>query len=654
MARGVVNGSLGQSRQAKIEGLRDVNFDYDYPFGLDLKPGSELHEQIVIKILERAQESKDAMVDRRETWDDIDDTMRGYIKLDKQEEQIRRVDKNRPLSIVLPVSVAARDALMSGVMANLTAAPPLHLQPTGTEDKTGAMLLQKVLEYQIIQAKMTLDLYAQMNDAYTYGMGIVSPVWERRVGWRTEADMWGPYKTGEKRRVEEVQYEGNSLNSIPPRHLFPDPTMPIHKLQQGEFVGWLEPSNRNFLLTEEKYGAEGFFNMRYLKEIADGRSQLAMDTKSGTTDTTMFDGRDSTSVLNPVDLLHMYVTLVPEEWKIGRNQYPEKWLFTLAGDSVLVRMQPLNLDHNMFPISVAAPNFTALDVSPISEMEIIKGLQTFANWLVNSHITNHRKVMNDMLVVDPQLVNIHDLKNPVPGGLIRLRKQAWGRGVGDAVQQLAVTDVTASNMAEVGMVQELVERATGATQSMMGMMRAGGERRSAQESRDTRHSAISRADKDLKISSIMAHADITFMCAKNIQQLMEEEVFVQLTGTFQEELEAEYGPDVKGARVDPLDLLVGFDVIPSTAANPGGEFVESWVQMFQAILSSPPELAMQFDLLRMMKHIGRITGVEDIHEFANKNPQMPPAQVEVQPDQQVQEQAQAGNLVPMEEFAGGY
>ena len=39
-----------------------------------------------------------------------------------------------------------------------------------------------------------------------------------------------------------------------------------------------------------------------------------------------------------------------------------------------------------------------------------------------------------MLVVDPYLVNINDLKDPQPGKLIRLRRPAWGRGVDKVVQ----------------------------------------------------------------------------------------------------------------------------------------------------------------------------------------------------------------------------
>ena len=159
----------------------------------------------------------------------------------------------------------------------------------------------------------------------------------------------------------------------------------------------------------------------------------------------------------------MYVKIVPKEWglkgsKFNKNgDYPEIFLFTIANEQIVLRARPLNLNHNKFPIAIAAPDFDGYSITPISRMELIGGLQTTLNWMFNSHITNVRKAINDMLIVDPSLVNMEDLENPAPGKLIRLRRSAWGKGVQNAVEQLQVNDITREHMRDAQQIMEMTQ-----------------------------------------------------------------------------------------------------------------------------------------------------------------------------------------------------
>jgi hypothetical protein len=45
----------------------------------------------------------------------------------------------------------------------------------------------------------------------------------------------------------------------------------------------------------------------------------------------------------------------------------------------------------------------------------------------------------------------------------------------------------------------------------------------------------------------------------------------------------------------------------------------------------------------------RIMGARDIHEFVNDGGQMPEMQAQTMPDEQLQQQVQAGNMVPMQQ-----
>ena len=79
------------------------NYGYEYPSGLDLKPGSELHTNIVSQILKRARQSHGVISNRFDSWGLIDEKLTAYIPLTEKEREIRDDDRRKPVSIVVPV-----------------------------------------------------------------------------------------------------------------------------------------------------------------------------------------------------------------------------------------------------------------------------------------------------------------------------------------------------------------------------------------------------------------------------------------------------------------------------------------------------------------------------------------------------------------------
>jgi hypothetical protein len=201
---------------------------------------------------------------------------------------------------------------------------------------------------------------------------------------------------------------------------------------------------------------------------------------------------------SPIDVVWMYWTLIPKDQKLGSSEYPEKWLIGMAADKVLICAKPLSLNHNMYPVAVCAPDFDGYSSTPVSRLELMYGMQEALDWLFNSHIANVRKAINDMLIVDPSLVNMADLEDPKPGKLIRMRRSAWGRGVENAVKQLGVTDITRSHIQDASSIIDYMQRTSAATDSVSGMIRKSGERVTAAETKSTQQSALSRLTKAAK------------------------------------------------------------------------------------------------------------------------------------------------------------
>jgi len=632
---------------------------YKYPNSLDLRPASQEHARLLKEVYTRALESSREISKRFESWKKVDRTLTAYVKLDKEETNIKTVDDRRPVSIVVPYSYATLETILTYFVSAFLENPIFRYEGSGPEDIVGAILLEKVIEQQTTQFKVALNLHTMFRDSLSYGIGVVTPTWDRKWGWKTVVQdsgfmsaLLGRFmSTGKVRGREEcILFEGNRLKNVDPYSYLPDPNVPIHDVQQGEYVGWVEQTNYMKLLELEKNDPD-IFNVKYLKGIGSGgRSQFnKTKTDSGRGDRIGNSQFGSDMATNPIDVVWMYWTMIPKDQKLGKSEYPEKWLFGLAADKVLICAKQLNLNHNMYPVAVCAPDFDGYSTTPVSRLELMYGMQEALDWLFNSHISNVRKAINDMLIVDPSLINMADLEDPKPGKLIRMRRSAWGRGVENAVKQLAVNDVTRSHIGDAASIIDYMQRTSAATDSVSGMIRKSGERVTAQESKSTTQNALSRLTKAAKIASLQAMQDIGYMFAVHTQQLMSKDLFIKASGTWQDVLKQEY-PAQSRIHVTPMDLVVDYDVIVKDGSTAVGGDTEGWIEVFR-IMAQQPQLYQSFDMVRIFKHIARIMGAKDINEFILS--QGPANPIQTTSTQNIEQGVQQGNMVPIEQYPGG-
>lgn len=648
----IVQGSM-ESDSAK--GIWTVSYDYDYPNELNLKPGSKTHKKIVDEVMRRGRLSRDAMSSRYPVWNNIDRVMNAFVPLDEAEKLLKGKDSRKPVSIVVPYSYAVMETLLTYLVSALMDDPILQYEGSGPEDVLGAKLMEKVIAQQAVRGKLGLQLHTMFRDCLSYGVGPGVCTWKTQIGKKTirkdmEANFLSRFlKMGNTRTsTETILYEGNILKNVDPYMYLPDPSVPVHQIQEGEFVGWIERTNIMNLLSQEEVDDETF-NVRYLRHI-DGRSTLASGDDSkreerigGRTD--LMDGK----VKNYVDVLYMYAKIIPKDWGLGSREYPEKWMFGVAGDSVVVEARPLALDHDQYPLSVAAPDFDGYTATPLSRVELIYGMQSTIDWLFSSHISNVRKAINDTLIVDPYMVNMRDLEDPEPGKLVRLRRAAWGKGVKDAVQQLAVNDITRNHIADSSYLADLIQRVSAASDGIMGVRQRGSERITAHEIQSDKQSALSRLERIARVISMQAMHDIGFLFASHTQQLMSTDTYVRVVGEWPELMSSNYGKDMEQGRipVTPFDILVDYDLVIRDGSMPGGKFADTWTSLFQVIMQNP-ELGQQFDIVRIFKSIATSLGEKNVNDFVRKGGDV---QQTTLPDQTVESEAQAGNLVPIS--AGG-
>jgi|ADurb_Ile_03_Slu_FD_contig_121_94962_length_10970_multi_4_in_0_out_0_8 hypothetical protein len=645
-----VGGSSGMHPGAK--------YDYSYPNGLDLSPDGELHKYLVGELKKRIQESYTQISRRHGVWKKIDRTLTAYVQPDEKESKIKAADERRPISIVVPYSYATLETLLTYFVTVFLDDPIFQYEGVSPEDILGAALLERAVDVQARRAKMALSLYTFFRDGLAYGIGGCAPIWTQEMGFKTVKEPLGFmssllgkwFSFGEGKRQEEiVKYEGNVLNTLDPYMMLPDPNVPIHEHQKGEFFGWGEETNYAKLLEQERNNGD-LFNVRYCNDIGSGKSQYVSSRSNTGRDDRFGGGTDRTygsSVFKPMDAIHIYMNLIPSEWRLGSRKYPEKWLFTLVGDKIIVRAKPLGLDHNMFPVALNAPTFDGHSVAPISKVEVVYGLQETLDWLFSSHIANVRKAINDMLIVDPSMINMSDLKEPEPGKLVRLRRAAWGKDVRASVFQLQIQDITKGHIQDSSTIVELVKQISGSQDAVMGVQRKTSDRITAEEVQQTAQGALSRLATMAKVSSMMGLADLSYMIASHTQQLMSQDLYLKMTGRWPEYLQQEYPNLIQGGRlkVSPFDILVDYDVVNKDGTMSIAQNAQIWSNLFQTI-AQQPLLLQRFDIVKIFKMIAKGMGAKNVDEFELK--QMPAMQAQVMPDENVMREAEKGNLIPLE------
>lgn len=606
-----------------------------YPEGVDLTPGSKQHEMIKEEVLKRARESADYLKSRHPKWAQIDSMLTAFIVQDDQDIRKKEKDGRAPVHVVVPELYATLETILTYMMGVFGTRPIFRYKPTGPEDIIAVALLEQQIDVQTEKSAALLRLYTQMRDAFAYGIGVMHVNWEVKVGTKTvavednEFDLVGNPVDVEAGRdtVDTILYEGNRFSNIDPRKYLPDPNVEIYNVQDGEYVGWVASESYSSLLKQEQTDVSPLFNVKHLKGHTRHTAVYSSSANHPEREADRDDRiRPSSNLTQPVDIVWMYMDIIPEDWKLGDSDVPEKWRFAVANDEVVISAHPLNLDHGMFPVVVAAPDFGGHEIMPISRLEVIFGYQEVMNFYFNTHVFEVEKFLKNSLVIDPKLVNQKDVK--AMNGVIRTRRPNWGRGVNDAIKELKMQDVTVNHMNDLSSTQSFSRQASGAVDSVQGIQRSGGERVTAEEFRSTRGAALSRLQKAARIVSLQSMRPLGIMCAKHTQQFMSESTYLRVSGRWQQALELEY--DIKpeaiqeergGSKgfipVTPFDLLVDFDVTVEDGSIEGGEFLADWKELYMMILQNP-EATQSIDSTRILLHIARIMGMDSAYEFIRK------------------------------------
>ena len=368
---------------------------------------------------------------------------------------------------------------------------------------------------------------------------------------------------------------------------------------------------------------------------------------------------------------HAYFTLgdarvVDEAWvrlsghEIGIPSIDRIFLvMTILDENVVIRLQ-LNPYGQQFPVVFGGLYQDNHKTYGQSLYDLILPMHDIATYLMRSRIDNISAALNNLIFADPTQVSIPDLIDRNPWGIVRTLP---GSKPGDGVFIAQVPDVTRGHLNDIASMSELKQRVSAASDAQQGMPTSDGIRTATEIQRLTQLGS-QRLGVLSRIMSATTIRPMVRMMVANIQDSLSMEGSIKID---QQNMPNQLEGMVEDGYLDynvTKDLQGDIDylVIDGTLPLEPTRNAETWMNMLQIMNNTG--LSMEYDAGQIAEEAIRAMGITDLDRFRVTPEQMQqrgpsPSQqmmmmekmrgANVQPQENIDQQVQAGNLVPLSE-----
>lgn len=611
---------------------------------VELRYGTPKHGKVLGALNARKDLWERKFTDKLERLSDDDDIYTAYIK-ETDENKIRKQnrDDGEPeyTTLIVPYSYASLLSAHTYWTSVFLSRSPIH-QFTGRhgEAQHKVQAVEALIDYQVATALLAAKYYIWMHDAPRYGYGVICTYWaedKQRISTIENVpqtfmgmELPGAPTKRVKLTKEIVAYAGNKVMNVHPSDAMFDPRVPLVDFQKGEFAGRKVRLSWNELVRGRAAGR--YFNVDAAKEVSN-RSREAREQYFGMK--IVLPSEEDTSLSGEIgdvgvfDAYELFVDLIPKDWELGSATLPEKWVFTVTTDSVVIEARPMGNFHGQFPLQVLPNEVDGYSISNRSMLEVLEPMNDALTWLLNSHMFNVRATLNNQFIYDPSRVVTKDLTRKGAGKLIRLKETAYGSDVRAVISQLQTADVTQGHLRDMGIITDMMNRVSGVTDNLMAVLNQGG-RKTATEVRQSNTAGLTRLKTQAEYWSAVAMAPHAQILLQNTQQFYDDQQMFRIAGDLMEEAgQLTVGPD---------DIMGFYDFVPVDGTLPVDRFAQAnlWKEILFG-LAKMPELGMQFDIPGIFTWMAQMAGLKNIKRF----------KVQAMPNQQALGMAQAGNIIPL-------
>lgn len=624
-----------------------------------LKPGTPQHDFVRQQLLARLRFSARKMQNFYSRWRMNELTLQAYVSLNDFDQMLKDTNDRRggsgaPVEINVPFAWATTNTIVTYLLHMFAGRKPIfQVSSYRAEQVDRAKNMEMFLQYNADVIRLVRNIYFFLMDGETYGLAVMRNLWREdkktRTVWTPPTpelvqlnQAFGREAQPSRQRQSYISFQGNDVANIDPFMFFPDPRCPMSEVnEKGEFVFWRAFEGRHMLKREEAKG-----NIKWVDEIprtiARGYETESSSSVRGLRALGLphpgdpsYDSQIETQIQPNVQLDQGTVEIIPKDWGLGTGTEPEKWIFTLANEQTIIQAEPANLPHGKHPIVVAEPQSVGYSFGQLGSVDMLAPMQQMMSWFLNTHIYNVRAALNNMFVADPTKVEMQDFRQQTNGvKVIRLKNTAFGLSdPKNAIQQLAVADVTRAHVSDFQLFGKLASDLTGATDNVRGQQDSGG-RKTATEVRTASDGGTSRLAAKGTLYSSMGFTDLAEQQSYMVQEYLTQEFEFAVLGQSAQQASLRITPD-------SLQGDFFFPVHDGTLPVDKLGMLEVWKEIFIAV-QQDPQLRQQYDITAMFDWIAQLGGAQNIKSF----------KLNVVPQSQQQNALATGDGVPMDAVMG--
>jgi hypothetical protein len=622
-------------------------------YSINLSSDSDLHKRLVVKIQSRVRLAEQEHQRKRQKWRDAEERTLAFLPESEVDMVRRNKRQNRGMpqytTIQIPYSYAVLMSAHTYWTSVFFARNPVHqFQGRHGEGEQQTQAMEALIAYQVEVGQIMGPYYIWLYDAGKYGAGIVGQYWDRqKLHYGSLVEMPDPVtgQTAIYQTTQEIEgYVGNTVFNVSVWDFRHDPRVSLKNFQLGEFccartrLGWHRIVQRQ---DAGYYIPEQVKRLRRRVPIDRGVTEASDQLIRPQFDRPLYGDRMEDEN-HPTGFVgwEFYVDLIPSEWGVGETKYPQKWCFTINEElDTVIGATPIGYYHCKFPFDVLEAEIEGYGLYTRGIPEIMEPVQNTMDWLLNTHFFNVRSALNNQFIVDPSKLVVKDVQNSGPGFIWRLRPEAYGSDLNKLFMQVPVTDVTRAHVNDFQTMLGIGERTFGVNDQIMGSLNTGSARKTATEVRTTTGFGVNRQKTITEWMSAQSFAPHAQKLVQTSQQYYDATAKLRRVGSLALEAGEQF------MNVSPDDIVGFFDLVPVDGTLPVDRMAQAnlWKEMMGNLRMMPPQVAMQYDWSRIFAWVAQLAGLKNINQF----------KVQVVPDQMLQAQAGAGNVIPMPPRGGG-
>jgi hypothetical protein len=541
---------------------------------------------------------------------------------------------------------AIADTVLTYMMAALSGRNPMfQLEGLNRNSRQSAMILERVLHQQMRRTAGEARIAQMLLDSIRYGFAPTKIVWDAKSNQ-------------------------NQIINFDPRRVFPDPRVNWGDWDNMQYIVFSDYCSFNTLLYSGLYPK--------LKKFPALRHKMSPPRNSWNAHHWhKEEGRglsiDPASPHQRERSDHAYFTLgdariVDETWvrmsghEIGVPSIEQIFfVITILDENVVIRFQ-LNPYGQQFPVAIGGLYQDTHKTYGQSLYDLLLPMHDIATYLLRSRIDNVQAALNNLIFVDPTQVSVPDLIDRNPWGVVRTLP---GTKPGDGVFIAQVPDVTRGHFKDIAAMSDLKQRVSAASDAQQGMPTADGIRTATEIQRLTQLGS-QRLGVISRVMSATTIRPMVRMMTNNIQDALTMEGSIkvdpdnmptQLSSVVDDGyLDYDVSKDLQGE----IDYLVIDGTLPLEPTRNA----ETWMNMLQ--IMDKTGLNMEYNSGKIAEEAIRAMGITDMDRFRISQDELQakgpsPSQqlalmekmrgASVQPQGDIQNEVQKGNLIPMRQGA---